>query len=163
MMTPEQSKSNPSLKTSHWVIQRQQIEALKPPGFNEVVMADHNGHILEGTQSNFFVVHRGRIVTAGSGILDGTVRRIVLSVCTKHHVPVELECPCVNDLDSWDGAFLTSTSRLLLPIDQITFQQHTSGEPRDVVRMFDKSHPMLLKLGDLVGRAILEESEQILV
>jgi len=65
------------------------------------------------------------LYTAGAGILEGTVRRLVLEVCasTPGMPRVELRAPRVQDLAAgrWAGAFITSTSRLVLPIDEVAF------------------------------------------
>jgi branched-subunit amino acid aminotransferase/4-amino-4-deoxychorismate lyase len=65
------------------------------------------------------------LYTAGVGILEGTVRRLVLEVCasTPGMPRVELRAPLVHDLAAgrWAGAFITSTSRLVLPIDEVAF------------------------------------------
>lgn len=39
------------------------------PGVNEILLVDEGGHILEGTQTNFFAVLEGRMHTAGEGVL----------------------------------------------------------------------------------------------
>jgi hypothetical protein len=61
----------------------------------------------------------GVVYTAGSGVLEGTVRRLVLEVCATNGIPVSVTAPRLSDIDQWDGAFLTSTSRLVLPIDYV--------------------------------------------
>lgn len=63
-------------------------------------------------------------------------------VCEREGIPVVLEAPSVNDLDRWEGAFVTSTSRLVLVIDELTVchgavptQTRSFGEQRLLQRI----------------------------
>ena len=89
---------------------------------NEVLLMDTDGSILEGMSSNFGVIQNGALVTAEEGVLLGSVRGLVLSVCECEGVGVELRAPNVSEADTWEGAFISSTSRLLLPIDEMRIQ-----------------------------------------
>lgn len=76
--------------------------------------------MLEGTQTNFFLVTKdGRVLTADEGILRGSVRDSVLRVCTENGIPLELRPPNVDDLEHASGAFISSTSRLVMPIHEV--------------------------------------------
>lgn len=95
--------------------------------------AHSGGPVLEGTQTNVFaLLDDGRLYTAGEGILEGTVRRLVLEVCSKgdSSLPeVVLEAPRLADVRGrWIGAFLSSTSRLVLPIDEVWVPKHFWGD-----------------------------------
>ena len=46
------------------------------------------GSLMEGLSSNFFVIASDCVWTAEEGILPGTVRDIILSLCAKHDIPV---------------------------------------------------------------------------
>lgn len=46
----------------------------------------------------------------------------LLQVCGEHDVPVRLEAPSLSDIDSWQGAFISSTSRLLLPVSEVMYE-----------------------------------------
>lgn len=72
---------NAKAKDSEWVRQRKAWEASKPAGVNEVLLVSHEGQLLEGLTSNFFVLDsQGAVVTADEGVLNGTVRELVLEV-----------------------------------------------------------------------------------
>lgn len=62
----------------------------------------------------------GIVYTADTGVLHGTVRTMALAACAKLGIPVVLQPPPKpSDTSPWQGAFLTSTSRLVLPIDAL--------------------------------------------
>lgn len=109
-------RSNAKAKDSEWVRDRKPLEDSKPKDVNEVILEGEDGSLYEGLSSNFFVVQDGTLYTAGKNILEGTVRLLTLEVCRKHGIPVKLEAPNIRDLEKWDGALISSTSRLLLPV-----------------------------------------------
>ncbi len=138
-------RSNAKAKDSGWVQERKGLEALKPSDVNEIVLHDEDGALLEGTQTNFYAVRDGKLWTAGEGVLEGTVRRLLLQVCAVHHVPVVLDPPPnLRELSQWEGALLSSTSRLALPIDWIGVPKEGvafAEEDKDMSRAFDYGDP----------------------
>lgn len=112
-------RSNAAAKDSAWVSERAPLEALMRPDFNELLLVTADGALLEGSQTNFFALVDGALHTAGEGVLAGTVRRLLLEVCEREGVPVVLSPPRLADAARWEGCFVSSTSRLLLPIDEL--------------------------------------------
>eukprot|EP00038_Savillea_parva_P006498 m.164162 g.164162 ORF g.164162 m.164162 type:complete len:445 (-) comp12390_c0_seq1:52-1386(-) len=113
------ARANAAAKDSAWVRHRQDIESARRPGTNELLLEDDTGHLIEGSQTNFFAVIDGTVYTAEDGILHGTVRDVVLKVCADLGIPVVLKPPKTASYATWEGAFITSTSRLVLPIDTL--------------------------------------------
>eukprot|EP01098_Paradermamoeba_levis_P013725 TRINITY_DN631_c0_g1_i1.p1 TRINITY_DN631_c0_g1~~TRINITY_DN631_c0_g1_i1.p1 ORF type:complete len:208 (-),score=77.36 TRINITY_DN631_c0_g1_i1:726-1349(-) len=82
--------------------------------------------IYEGLSSNFFCVKNGKIFTAPPGsVLTGTIQKMVIEVARRKEIEVIYSCPNVKEIDQWEGAFITSTSRELLPIDEYYFLGET--------------------------------------
>lgn len=79
--------------------------------------------ILEGSQTNFFAVIDGALHTASTNdgkILSGTIRQMVIQVCQREGIKVVFQTPTLRDAQQkWQGALISSTSRLLLPVDEI--------------------------------------------
>ncbi|KAL9540656.1 hypothetical protein PS6_010664 [Mucor atramentarius] len=112
----------PEIKDSQWVRDRQTLEKNKPGDVNEVLLMDDQEQLYEGMASNFLVVKDGAVVCASlDHILLGSILKIVIKVCEKHNIPLKWEFPLLQDgrQGKWEGCFLTSTSRLLLPIETI--------------------------------------------
>lgn len=116
-------RANAAAKDSSWVTERAPLEELMRQSavgsVNELLLADDDGSLLEGSQTNFFALIDGTVYTAGEGILAGTVRRLLLEVCEREKIPVVLSPPNLAEAASWEGALISSTSRLLLPIDEL--------------------------------------------
>ncbi|RHY98087.1 hypothetical protein DYB37_003227 [Aphanomyces astaci] len=49
----------------------------------------------------------------------------VLESCATLKIPVELRSPILDEVDKWSGAFVTSTSRVLMPIQSFVYPART--------------------------------------
>ena len=118
-----EGRANAAAKDSGWVAERAPLEKLMAAAevgpVNELLLKDYQGRILEGSQTNFYAVVAGKLVTAGDDILKGTVRRLAIEVCEREGIPVVLEPPDLDNVADWDGCLISSTSRLMLPIDEL--------------------------------------------
>lgn len=61
----------------------------------------------------------GTVYTKGEGVLQGTVRNLVLTICEKLGIPTCLEAPRVDEIPLWDACFITSTSRFVMNINTL--------------------------------------------
>lgn len=154
-------RDNPLAKDSNWVKQYEEMEAKKPADVNEIVMVGPDNTILEGLSSNFFAVMNGAVYTADQGILPGTIRDVLLSVCRKHQIPVVLQGPKLSDVQNWEGALIASTSRLALPVHEISANDQ-SGDKLPHRTFQYNSSSLTLRLENLVLAAISEKSEKAL-
>ncbi|KAJ9072456.1 hypothetical protein DSO57_1027356 [Entomophthora muscae] len=119
-------RSNPSVKDSQWVRDRREIEKGMAPGINEVLLVDDKGHVFEGMSSNFFAVVESpdghQIWTSPlEHVLRGTVMDMIIEGCKHLNIPLVFKLPSIHDAarGSWSSAFITSTSRLMLPISKL--------------------------------------------
>ena len=159
-------RANAAAKDSAWVSERAPLEALQAAtevgAVNELLLAAE-GRVLEGAQTNFFAILDGTLVTAGDGVLFGTVRRLALEVCARERIPVVLEPPDLKDVAKWEGCLISSTSRLLLPVDEL--YQPAEGAPSkagNLVRAFDNAPGSLAaRLQDLVAAEVKAHSEVV--
>ncbi|KAG9070095.1 hypothetical protein KI688_009426 [Linnemannia hyalina] len=110
-------------KDSQWVRDRAALEATLSKDTNEGLLLDEaSQNLYEGLSSNFYAFDRKSqsVVTAPlDSVLQGTILKVVLAVCEKQKIPVQFKFPNLRDIDHWEGAFITSTSRLVLPIETI--------------------------------------------
>lgn len=138
-------RENASAKNSAWVADRAPLEALMAEAevapINELLLTNSEHEILEGSQTNFYAIIDGIVHTAGEGILEGTVRRLVLDVCRKEGIPVVLRPPSLKDLEKWQGALLSSTSRLALPIDELYIPNEDCPSGKGDLKMLFQTDP----------------------
>ena len=126
VIAPELARHNPAAKGSAWLQQRRRFSL--PPGCYEGLLTDPAGHILEGFSSNFYAVQEGELRTAAAGVLAGITRSIVLQLAPDI-LPLRLSPIQLDDLPQFEEAFLSSSSRGLLPIVQIDGQIIGDGQP----------------------------------
>ncbi len=117
-------RRNPAAKTSDWM--RQRLQAATPAGIYETFLVDSQGRLLEGLTSNFFAVIAGELRSAGDGVLAGIARQVVFEVC-RGQLPLSLEAPTLAELPHFSEAFLSSSSRGLIPVVEIDGQPIGAG------------------------------------
>ena len=110
-------------------------EAFKRGGF-EGIMRNYRGEIAECTQSNFFIVKNGAALTPplDAGLLPGITREFLFEVGSALGIPVREQVLHDDDLFGADEAFLTSTTREVVPIVAIDDRTIGSGAPGPITR-----------------------------
>jgi branched-subunit amino acid aminotransferase/4-amino-4-deoxychorismate lyase len=119
-------RDQPLIKDARFVLQRRPFQSNQ---FHEQLLVDGNGYLLEGMTSNFYGVRNGILYTAGTGVLEGVARRIVLQQAEALGVPVRLEAVHLHEITALDEAALSSASRALVPIVKIGEQIIGDGRP----------------------------------
>lgn len=109
-----------------------ELQKAKKDGFSEVIYHS-NGMITEGTTCNFFIVNHGKLMTPGKNILAGTRRKFILS-WAHELIPVEPRHLYLDDLKTATEAFVTSTTREILPVVQIDDQLIGNGKVGEVTK-----------------------------
>jgi branched-subunit amino acid aminotransferase/4-amino-4-deoxychorismate lyase len=95
----------------------------------EDVLFHYGGQIFETTRANFFIVDRGgTVITAGSGILGGITRSKVLEAA-RRHFPVEERGVGLSELKTAREAFITSSTKRVMPVVQVDDLTIGSGKP----------------------------------
>ncbi len=112
------ARSNPLAKSSEWIHQREALLAAMPSGIYETFLTDKRGGILEGMSSNFYAIKGGELQTAGAGVLAGISRKIVLEICSGI-IKLRAQSPQLSDIHQFSEAFLTSSSRGIIPVIEI--------------------------------------------
>jgi len=108
-------------------------EALKRGAF-EGVMRNYRGELAECTTANLFIVKAGGVLTPplDAGLLPGITREFVLEIGKDTGIPVREAVLHDADLFEADEAFLTSSTRELVPIVQVDERRIGNGAPGPV-------------------------------
>ena len=109
-------REHPEAKTSSWMSDRQAFTL--PEGTYEGLLVSDDDRILEGATSNFYAVLDGELYTADRDVLLGIARQIVLEVAPDI-LPLRLQALRRSELPRVSEAFLTSSSRAVLPVSSI--------------------------------------------
>ncbi|MEZ0231159.1 MAG: aminotransferase class IV, partial [Planctomycetota bacterium] len=117
MRNPTRAMS-PSIKSGNYLNNVLALMEARRAGALEAAMLNENGVLTECTTSNLFWVKDGAVKTASldCGILSGITRSLLLEVARKNGVRVDEGHYPPTDLRSADEAFITSTTKDLVPI-----------------------------------------------
>ena len=104
------------LKTVSYGANVRALAAAKAAGASEAIFANTQGQLCEGTGSNVFLAHQGRLITPSlaGGCLAGITRQLVIELTGA----AEQDLP-LSALAAADEAFLTSTTRDVHPIHAV--------------------------------------------
>jgi D-alanine transaminase len=96
-------------------------------GCDEAVFTE-NGIVSECSASNFFIVSRGRLITApvGQKVLPGITRGVLLKLADDLGIPTDIRFPTVYELLNADEVFITSTTREIGWVSHIDGRQVAS-------------------------------------
>lgn len=114
-------RREPQAKTADFVLQRQNYPVGAPETY-DFLLLDEQERLLEGSTSNFYAVRDGAVLTAGDGVLEGITRKIVLQLVRAQGIPLSLRAPTLAEAPQLDEAFLSSSSRGLIPVRSIDGQ-----------------------------------------
>ncbi|MCB1084865.1 MAG: aminotransferase class IV [Chlamydiia bacterium] len=98
-------------------------------GAVDVLFYDEKGRILETATANFFAIQKGRIITPKSGILRGITRRVIFELCDVEEKDILLE-----EIATFEGAFLTSSNKEVMPVIQIDHHLINGGKIPPIIR-----------------------------
>ena len=93
-------------------------EEARVAGADETLLADADGHLLEGSVSNLFLVVGGEVVTPpiAMGILPGIVRAQVLHLCIRLGIPTRERAITRAELPLADEVFVTNSIQQVVPL-----------------------------------------------
>jgi len=127
---------NPRIKSNNLLNNALAMQEAIRAGAGEALMLNYRDEIAECAQSNFFLVRGGAALTPplASGLLEGVTRNLLFEIGAEVGVPVREAVLYRADLDDADEAFITSTTREMLPVVQIDHRLVGDGRPGPVTR-----------------------------
>jgi branched-chain amino acid aminotransferase len=129
--TAEIQRANPRVKSTAFIgASDEERKKIAKIGIFEALLIK-NGRILEGMTSNFFYVVEGVLHTAQRNILLGVTRTMVIRAARGRGVKVRYSPLKLDQLPAVEEAFITSSSRGIVPviqIDEVMVGQERVGE-----------------------------------
>ncbi len=139
LITYEFERDLPYVKTTNYMTGFRLIPVKKEKGAFEVLYT-WRGLVLECTRDNFFVFRGDSLATPKSYVLQGITRQVVLSLAASHF-RVEERDVTVEELEAADEAFLSSTSKQIVPVVQVDDRRIGGGavgaRTRRLMQSFD--------------------------
>jgi len=111
-------------------------EALRG-GYDEAVMLNTDGFVVEGSGENLFLVRDGRVTTppVSSGVLEGVTRNTVMTLLEEDGYEVSEGRVTRTDLYYADEVFLTGTAAEVTPVREIDDRPVGEGKPGRITRL----------------------------
>ncbi len=90
-------------------------------GYTDSLMLDHEGKVAEATGANIFFKDKdGSLHTPiPDSFLDGITRRTVIEIAKSKNITVHERKISPDELDNFEGCFLTGTAAEVTPVSQI--------------------------------------------
>jgi branched-chain amino acid aminotransferase len=109
---------DPAIKSSNLLNNVLALREAQKSGAEEALLLNQRGEVAEGASTNVFVVRDGVLITPvlETGILAGITREVVLELARGLALPAREQVIRPEDLTGADEAFLTSTTREVVPI-----------------------------------------------
>ena len=88
------------------------------PNIPEGLMLDEDNHVIEGTQSNLFLLKGGRLITPDLSVcgVAGVVRELVLELAVELKLATQITQIRVGDLNRADALFITNSLLGICPV-----------------------------------------------
>jgi len=117
-------------KILSWAMNLTWLESAQNRGFDEVILLNERGEVAECTSANIFAAKGNLVWTPplSSGCLPGITREVLLGEIHVPGVEIREKALLPGDLESADEVFITSTTRDLLPVEQIESKSVGRGE-----------------------------------
>lgn len=127
---------NPLIKSNNLLNSALAMQAAVRKDAFEGIMRNYRGELAECSTANIFVVTRGAALTPPleAGLLPGITREFLFEVGAEQGIAVRAQVLGDDDLFGADEAFLTSTTRELVPIVQVDERVIGSGRPGPVTK-----------------------------
>jgi len=127
---------DPAIKSSNLLNNILAAREAQSRGADEPVLLNQEGFLAEGASTNLFVGRGGALQTPplSAGILAGITREVVLELVASLGISCREEPLRLSDLVSADEAFLTSTTREVVPVREVDASAIGGGTPGPLTR-----------------------------
>jgi branched-chain amino acid aminotransferase len=126
---------DPKLKTTsrmYHLLAENEAALVDPESYP--LLLDLDGNVCEVTNGNFWIVDNGTIVSPpGQAMLRGVTRNAVHELAGLLEIPIRETNFQVYDVMNADEAFITVTSRCVLPVTRINGSEIGDGKPGPIV------------------------------
>jgi len=128
VITTHLQRIMPEAKTNNYVAAVRALKEAARHNAADAFFVNEQGHVLEATRSNFFIFRGDTLVTPRQSILIGVTRNVVLNLA-RDRFAVEERPILLDELSLVDEAFITSSSKEILPVVQIDDLVIGDGKP----------------------------------
>lgn len=127
---------DPAIKSSNLLNNILAVREARSRGAEEPLMLSLDGHLAEGASTNVFLARGGVVRTPplATGILAGITRDVVREIAPRLGIECREEPLRLDDLLAAEEAFLTSTTRDVVPVREVDGTRVGDGRPGPLTR-----------------------------
>lgn len=116
-------------------------------GYDEAIVLDEDGFVVEGSAENIGIVRDGTIITPSfsSAILEGITLKTVKTLATDHKIPLIERSIARTELYSADEVFLCGTGAQISPVIEIDNRPIADGKPGKISTLLQEHYFNLVK------------------
>jgi branched-subunit amino acid aminotransferase/4-amino-4-deoxychorismate lyase len=118
LITKEYQRFLPEAKSTNYLPLVYLQHEISQAGAVDVLYYSDN-YIRETARGNVFMVKSGKIFTPGEKMLKGITRSVVIDILQEHKIPFAETNIRLHELLEADEVFLASTTKKILPVNQI--------------------------------------------
>jgi branched-chain amino acid aminotransferase len=134
IITHEHERELPLCKTINYTMGLRLIASIREAGAEDVLYC-RAGVVSELPRCNFFIVKQDNtIVTPAENVLRGITRQQVLHLARQHHYQAAEGAVTLADISQAREAFLTSTTKRIMPVVQVNGMPVGDGQPGAVTK-----------------------------
>lgn len=130
LITYNFARSHPEVKTLNYYESLRLHKKLKE--FNAIDVLYHQNVISETSRANIFFIKNGKVFTPLNNILDGIIRKQILSISDA----IKLDDISFEELFDFDEIFITSSSKDVMPIVNINGRKIKDGKVGPITKDF---------------------------
>ena len=132
---------NPMIKSNNLINNALAMQEALKSGADEALMCNQAGDVVECSQSNFFIIRDGRLITPplSAGLLPGITRAFVMELAQEAGLPASEGRVTVEDVHAADEAFITGTTREVTPVVRVDDRSIGTGRPGPIATQLLKA------------------------
>ncbi|MFL5625683.1 MAG: aminotransferase class IV [Ktedonobacteraceae bacterium] len=128
LITTNLQRIAPEAKTTSYLAAIRALKEAARRQAADALFVNEQGHVLEATRSNFFIFRGDTLITPREDVLVGITRNVVLALA-QDHFAIEERPILLTELAQADEAFITSSSKEIVPVVQIDDLVIANGQP----------------------------------
>lgn len=128
LITVDLPRFMPTVKSLNYITAIRGQERARAAGAIEALYCSADGTLTECTTSNFFVLRGDELITPDADVLGGVTRAAVLDIAADLFTVVKRPIR-YDELATVDEAFITSTTKEIMPIVQVDAITIATGVP----------------------------------
>jgi branched-chain amino acid aminotransferase len=128
LITVDLPRFMPTVKSLNYITAIRGQRRARAAGAVEALYCSPGGEITECTTSNFFIFHGDQLITSETDILPGITRAVALELASDNYEIIKRPIRYA-ELAAADEAFITSTTKEIMPVVQVDAIPIGSGKP----------------------------------